>query len=145
MKLKWRGFTLIEVMIVILIVAILASLAMPQYTKVVEKAKMTEARTTLSAIRASEGIYYAEHDNYTTDVTQLALDSNALTAGNYTYEITVATEADPSTGADIPIFTVVATRVGGKFAGEKIEMDKDGILTSSTAQYSKLLGSKTIE
>jgi len=59
-----KGFTLIELMIVVAIIAILAAIAIPQYKKFQLKAKTSEAKTNLDAIRTCEEAYAAENDYY---------------------------------------------------------------------------------
>ena len=61
---KRKGFTLIELMIVVAIIAILASIAIPQYKKFQLKAKTSEAKSNIGAIRSAEETYAAEHDVY---------------------------------------------------------------------------------
>lgn len=63
---KSKGFTLIELMIVVAIIAILAAIAIPQYRKFQLKSKTSEAKTNLGAIRTCEEAYSAEHDVYLT-------------------------------------------------------------------------------
>ncbi|MDL1956628.1 MAG: prepilin-type N-terminal cleavage/methylation domain-containing protein, partial [Candidatus Desulfofervidus auxilii] len=61
---KNKGFTLIELMIVVAIIAILAAIAIPQYRKFQYKAKTSEAKANIDAIKTAEESYAAETDNY---------------------------------------------------------------------------------
>ncbi len=59
-----RGFTLIELMIVIGIVAILAAVAIPSYTDYVRRGRITEAISTLAGMRVKMEQYFQDNRTY---------------------------------------------------------------------------------
>ncbi|MGZ8430255.1 MAG: type IV pilin protein, partial [Candidatus Deferrimicrobiaceae bacterium] len=98
-----RGFTLVELTIVMAIIGILASMAVYTYRMMVNKARMTQAKTVLSHLSKTETIYYTEHDVYTDCVVLLDFDPVKY---NF-YEITVVLDNDAlnytgtATGVDV--------------------------------------------
>lgn len=59
-----RGFSLLELMVVIVVIAVLTGIAMPIYSSSIKKAKMAEADAALGTIRSQLRIYYAEYGEY---------------------------------------------------------------------------------
>src|ERR1700739_2918912 len=61
---KRSGFSLIELMVVVAIIAFLAMIAIPNFNRFFAKAKRTEAYMNLHSIYAAEKAYWAEHGTY---------------------------------------------------------------------------------
>jgi len=59
-----KGFTLVELMIVVAIIGILAAIAIPNFLQFRLKAKTSEAKSNLGAIRSTEIAYFAEWNFY---------------------------------------------------------------------------------
>ena len=59
-----KGFTLVELMIVVAIIGILAAIAIPNFLNFRLKAKTSEAKSNLGAIRSTQVAYYAEWNSY---------------------------------------------------------------------------------
>ena len=64
MKVSNEGFTLVELMIVVAIIGILATIAVPQYAKFTAKSKQTEIRIALGAINTVESSFAVENNSY---------------------------------------------------------------------------------
>ncbi len=64
MQRREQGFTLIELMIVVIIVGVLAAVAIPMYQVVPERSMGTEASAALGLVKDAMRTYYAEHRTY---------------------------------------------------------------------------------
>ncbi|MDZ4677888.1 MAG: prepilin-type N-terminal cleavage/methylation domain-containing protein [Oligoflexia bacterium] len=60
-----KGFSLIELMIVVAIIGILSAIAIPNYTKFQLKAKQSEAKASLSGVYTAEKSFHAEYSTFT--------------------------------------------------------------------------------
>lgn len=71
---RTSGFTIVELTIVLLITAILVSLAMYTYNKMVNKARFTQAKTALKHLQKAELIYFSDNSRYTDNLVLIDFD-----------------------------------------------------------------------
>jgi type IV pilus assembly protein PilA len=83
-----KGFTLLEILIVIIIIAILATFAIPQYIRAAKRAIASEAISVIGSIKGALARYYQENGDITTNLDDLDIDNpNSVTGHNFTYTI----------------------------------------------------------
>ena len=76
------GFTLVELLIVTIILAILAAIVIPQFASTTDDAKSSALDSNLSAIRSSVDLYYQQHSSYPSSIAATgATCPNSGTAG----------------------------------------------------------------
>ena len=100
MQIRMKGVTLIELVIVVAIVALLASIAVPTYRNYVLRSHRVEAKTALLNLAAAQEKFYLQNNTYTNDVgtanglrfsTEAGPVDNFLTEnGWYTITVTAA-------------------------------------------------------
>jgi len=118
------GFTLIEMMVVVLIAAILTIIAVPSYTSQVRKSHRTEAKSMLLDLAAREERFIATNGVYSNTASDLGLGSTAtwpVTVGSGYYTVAQPTISAPAAGTSTTAatpakfsFTATATSVGSQ-------------------------------
>lgn len=121
------GFTLIELMIVVVIVAVLLIVAIPTYLSQMRESRRTEARDYLVELASREERYYATQNSYTPTASNLGYagfgSGNPVGSGYYYITVTIP---DPNVAA--PSYLLTATPVTGK------GQDKDTYCASFTVE-----------
>lgn len=125
-----RGFSLVELSIVVVIIAVLAAFAIPRLLRSVEKTKAAEAFQYLAAIRAAQERYHGQHGRYTSSADDLDVDFPSLH-----YFAIEKTEADETS------WKFVLKRVGasGGYGQYTIVFEEDGYNKSKSTIPPELL------
>ena len=126
-----RGFTLVEVLIVVAVITILTTIAWPSYSRYVIRAKRADAQTVMMDISGREEQYLLDARAYTAalDATGLNLvrqgwTCSATTCSNPNYNITVTATAGPP-----PAYTINATAVGSQAIDGNLSLNNLGAKT----------------
>ncbi len=139
-----RGFTIVELLIVIVVIGILAALVIVTYNGIQQKARDTERKTDINAIASHLEAYNAQNGRYPTlanandsafrQANMQGLDSNALqdpkgaaqtlvaaaAANNYAYAVTPA-GCDNGANGDCTQYTLTATlEAGGTYVKQSL-------------------------
>ena len=119
-----KGFTLIELMIAVAVVAILGAIALPSYQSYVMRGKITEATSSLSELRLRAEKFYSDNRTYQNAGATDAGFTEAVSGARYfTYDCTAATAAS---------FTCTATGVAGQgMGGFQYTINQSNVRTST--------------
>jgi len=106
------GFTLIEVMITVAIIAILAAIAIPSYSQYVQRARRSDAKAALLDLAAREERIFSIQNTYTNDPVAIgystAFPVQVLSSGQAYYQLSIQM-GTPAGG-----FTATATRINAQ-------------------------------
>ena len=110
---KEDGFSMTELLVVLVIIGVLVLLALPRLMPVVTKAKTTEAKLNLKQVYMLEKSYKFENDRYSENLAEISFDQETLVTdgGTARYKIEIAE-------SDLNSFKATATSV--------IDFDNDG-------------------
>jgi len=126
MKKMQKGFTLIELMIVVAIIGILAAIAIPAYQDYTTRAKVTEAVNAMAPAKTSVSEFYISQGSM--PATAAAAGFNTSVGTKYVRSVTYARG-----GANTSTLTVsiTGTVAGGTAAADDIDMTGTGVAGSN--------------
>ena len=117
-KLNSKGFTIVELLIVIVIIGILATIGFVSFSSAQNKAKKSKAQATVSQVKSKLGEYYADNNKYPADktavATYLTANGGATTAtefnGTTDYTYAASPTGCDNTTTDCTSFTLTANK-----------------------------------
>lgn len=139
-RLKTKGFTLIELMIVVAIIGILAAIAIPRFAQMLEKSREGATKGNLGAIKSAASIYYGDVQGIwpTTlcSVSQYAFSryldniSSVKVTGSF-----VAGSASPA--GNLVSMTTMGSAPTASYTGWMYDSNMGNVFVNSTVQDSK--------
>lgn len=146
MQRSMRGFTLLEIMIVVAIVGILAAIAVPSYTNYVMRGKRVVAKAVLTEVASRQENFYTDRRQYASTLSALGytVDGNGkfcvisdntsrASCTDATYQISLATT---TTGGRVVAFEVTADAQGTQYRRDtgcrQMKVNSTGTKTATT-------------
>jgi type IV pilus assembly protein PilE len=136
-----RGFTLIELVVTMLIIAILAAIAIPSYSSYVRKGRRTDAKSALLDMASLEERYYSVNNVYTNSPANLgysgtSFPTGGLTVGSGYYTVTMPTAPTAATNTTPASYSLEADPTGDQTKDTqcaKFTLTSQGVQGSNTS------------
>ena len=138
-----RGFSLVELVVTVAVLAILASVGYPLYTKQMQKARRADAKIALQSIALAQEQFFTVNGVYAATLSTLSLDASGIDAatgttpkgyydlsvnidaGGQTFELTALAPADSKQRRDTSCRTFMLDELGVKSAKDEANVDAD--------------------
>ncbi len=120
------GFTLVELLVVMITIGLLSALAVPMFRQNVKRVMATEGHALVGSIRTAERVYFSQHNIYTANLADISGDID-ISNNKYFKTAPILTASGIGSGA-----TFTATVTGsGDASGISISINHAGIITTS--------------
>lgn len=136
-----KGFTLVELLVVVAIIGILAAAGVPQYRRMVQKAKKAEATSALGAIATTEAAFFSEYGAYGNNLAKMGFEFTGSTYAvgfpktDCTQATVVAIGGTPAFPTNIAISGLTAYgRIPGTYEGYQ------AMLSNMSSAYGRVAG-----
>jgi type IV pilus assembly protein PilA len=132
-KLVQKGFTLIELMIVVAIIGILAAIAIPNFIKFQARSKQSEAKANLKAVFTAEKAFFQEKDRFSSLTGEVGFEPERN--NRYAYFLNASGTYEPRTGSTLvpgTTFNGVLVDVFKYGTGNSMDQQTPGTLCSGS-------------
>lgn len=111
-----RGFTLIELMVVLAVIAIIAAIAIPAFTQQVRKSHRSDAFSSLGDLQLKQERWRASNSTYTNTLSNLGYTTSSSPGGYYTLAASTPGNSGSCTCSTAVCYQFTATAVGSQAA-----------------------------